>query len=96
MLEAQYYSPDQVWFATITYNDKYVPRVMSTDPETGKQAPALTLRKRDFQLWMKRLRRHFPDTKIRFFAAGEYGSETSSFGFSASMSGKSEVATAST
>ena len=56
MLEAQYYPPDQVWFATITYNDKYVPRVTSTDPETGKQAPALTLRKRDFQLWMPRLR----------------------------------------
>lgn len=76
MLEAQYYPPDQVWFATITYNDKYVPRVMSSDPDTGKQAPALTLRKRDFQLWMKRLRRHFPENKIRFFAAGEYGSET--------------------
>lgn len=76
MLEAQYYPPDQVWFATITYNDKYVPRVISMDPETGKQAPALTLRKRDFQLWMKRLRRHFPETKIRFFASGEYGSET--------------------
>lgn len=76
MLEAQYHPKDTVWFATITYNNKYVPKVTSVDPDSGKEVPALTLKKRDFQLWMKRLRRAFPDDKIRFFAAGEYGSET--------------------
>lgn len=76
MLEAQYYPEGTVWFATITYNNKYAPTVLIEDSETGKKVPALTLRKRDFQLWMKRLRKAFSDTKIRFFASGEYGSET--------------------
>lgn len=76
MLEAQYYPEGTVWFATITYNNAYAPKVLTEDPETGKKVPALSLRKRDFQLWMKRLRKAFPDTKIRFFASGEYGSET--------------------
>lgn len=33
----------------------------------------MTLRKKDFQLFMKRLRKEFPDDHIRYFAAGEYG-----------------------
>lgn len=76
MLEAQYHDKDSVWFVTITYNDKYVPKVTTVDPETGKSVPAFTLRKKDFQLWMKRLRKRFGCDHIRFFAAGEYGSET--------------------
>lgn len=35
-----------------------------------------TLRKRDLQLWLKRLRRSQPDRIIRFFACGEYGETT--------------------
>ena len=35
-----------------------------------------TLRKRDYQLFMKRLRKAFPNDKIRFYAAGEYGPKT--------------------
>ncbi len=35
------------------------------------------LHKRDHQLFMKRLRRHFKNTKIRYFVCGEYGEETS-------------------
>lgn len=76
MLEAQYHPEGTCWFFTITYNDKYVPKVVTQDPETGKSVPAYTLRKRDFQLFMKRLRKAFSDDRIRFFAAGEYGSET--------------------
>ncbi|AXB22553.1 replication initiation protein [Lynx canadensis associated microvirus CLP 9413] len=49
---------------------------MYADPDTGEAAEAYTLAKRDFQLFMKRLRKAFPDQKIRYFAAGEYGSET--------------------
>lgn len=72
MLEAQYH--DSVYFATITYNDKYVPR--ETFEHDGKLVQVLSLRKRHFQLFMKRLRKRFSEDKIRFFAAGEYGSET--------------------
>ena len=32
-----------------------------------------TLRKRDCQLFMKRVRKHWPEIRIRFFLSGEYG-----------------------
>lgn len=46
-------------FVTLTYEEKHLPRFMS-------------LRYRDFQLFMKRLRK-FADVPIRFFMCGEYG-----------------------
>lgn len=74
LLEMQYH--DSAYFVTLTYNDLHVPRSDYVDVSTGELVPALTLRKRDFQLFMKRLRKRFTDQKIRFFAAGEYGSTT--------------------
>lgn len=50
-------------FITLTYADDHIP-------------PYGSLRKRDLQLFMKKLRRRFPKRKIRFFACGEYGDET--------------------
>lgn len=56
----------QMWsencFITLTYGDEFTPVGGS-------------LRYRDFQLFMRRLRKRFPGRKIRFFAAGEYGEE---------------------
>lgn len=46
-------------FTTLTYDDKKLPP---------------TLRRRDLQLFIKRLRRHTPN-RIRFFACGEYGEQ---------------------
>lgn len=46
-------------FITLTYSNKHLPSNMSLDY-------------RDFQLFMKRLRKKF-GTKIRFYMAGEYG-----------------------
>uniref|UniRef100_A0AAU8B149 Replication initiator protein n=3 Tax=unclassified Microvirus TaxID=338099 RepID=A0AAU8B149_9VIRU len=91
MLELQYHQ--SAYFVTLTYNDEHVPVSYYDDPETGEAFPSLTLRKRDFQLFMKRLRKRFCkygsrtvgelslssgiySDSIRFFAAGEYGSET--------------------
>lgn len=74
MLELQYH--DSAYFVTLTYDDVHVPKSYYPDPETGEALTSLTLVKRDFQLFMKRLRRNFPDDHIRFFMAGEYGSET--------------------
>lgn len=45
-------------FITLTYNNDFVPH---------------SLDKRSMQLFMKRLRRHFPERKIRSFYCGEYG-----------------------
>lgn len=64
------------YFVTLTYSPDFVPRVDYIDGSTGELLEALTLRKRDFQLFMKRLRKRFSDQHIRYFAAGEYGSKT--------------------
>lgn len=49
-------------FVTLTYNDDNM--------DDG------SLNYRHFQLFMKRLRRNFPDKKISFFCSGEYGVKT--------------------
>ena len=65
---------EQSYFVTLTYNDEHLPYPI--DMETGEiltqEWP--TLRKRDVQLFMKRLRKNYQhENKIRFFLAGEYG-----------------------
>ena len=55
------------FFLTLTYRN-------SDLPKTDDGVP--TLSKRDWQLFMKRLREHFSSFRIRFFAAGEYGPKT--------------------
>ncbi|AXF52360.1 MAG: replication initiator protein [Microviridae sp.] len=75
MLELPYH--DQAWFVTLTYDDAHVPKTFSVDPETGEAiSPVMTLRKRHFQLFMKQLRYRFSGDHIRFFAAGEYGTNS--------------------
>lgn len=72
MLELPYY--DQSWFVTLTYDDAHVPKTWTVDKETGEVvAPAMSLRSRDLQLFLKQVRYRFPDDRIRFFGAGEYG-----------------------
>lgn len=74
MLELQYH--DSAYFVTLTYDDKHVPRSYYADKETGEAYTSLTLVKRDFQLFMKRLRKRFENDHIRFFMSGEYGSNS--------------------
>lgn len=50
-------------FITLTFN----PESLAARENPG------SLRKKDFQDFMKRLRKHFTHTKIRFFHCGEYG-----------------------
>ncbi len=51
---------DESCFITLTYNDKNL-------PENG------VLIKKDFQDFMKRLRKNISPIKVKFFSAGEYG-----------------------
>lgn len=60
-------------FVTLTYDNEHIP--VSEYDEDGSPV-WFTLNKRDCQLWMKRLRKVYPDIKIRFFLAGEYGPST--------------------
>ena len=50
-------------FVTLTYADAHLPKYGS-------------LRKRDFQLFLKRLRKRFEPQKIRYFHCGEYGDDS--------------------
>lgn len=74
MLELQYHK--SAYFVTLTYDEYFVPVSYYADKKTGEALPSFTLRKRDLQLFMKRLRFRFSDQKIRFFACGEYGPST--------------------
>lgn len=67
---------DSAYFVTATYNDSEIPRTYYSDPDTGEALLAYSLRKKDFQLWLKNIRSDFPSDKIRFYGCGEYGSET--------------------
>ncbi len=59
-------------FVTLTYDPLNVPLACVLDDGS----PLFTLDKRDVQLFMKRLRKAFPGREIRYYLAGEYGSET--------------------
>lgn len=62
---------DSCFFITLTYNDETLPII----PSTGE----ITLRKSDFQNFLKRLRKRqaqLQDQKIRYYAVGEYGTNT--------------------
>ena len=74
MLESEYH--DSAYFVTLTYNEGNLPLHYYVDGSTGEAFPAATLVKRDVQLFMKRLRKAFPDQHIRFYCAGEYGDES--------------------
>lgn len=54
-------------FLTLTYNNEHLPI-----NRFGKA----TLVKRDLQLFMKRLRKKYPDRKLSYYACGEYGGRT--------------------
>lgn len=72
MLEAQYH--EHSYFITLTYDEEHVPRVCSPDGEL-----VLTLRPKDLQDFIRRLRRqqeYHKSNHIRFYAVGEYGSTT--------------------
>lgn len=58
-------------FVTLTYNDEHLPVMYNI---TTGQAE-ITLKKRDVQLFMKRLRKQFRDRELRYYIAGEYGAK---------------------
>lgn len=72
--EAQEY--DKMCFLTLTYDNEHLKHSEFVDNDTGEFFSHSTLFYRDFQLFLKRVRKHFKDTKIRFVVCGEYGSLT--------------------
>ena len=74
MLEKHYYPENECWFITLTYADEYLP-IYKYTTEDGKEYSGISLRKKDFQDFWKRLRKHYK-CKIKYLLAGEYGSQT--------------------
>lgn len=67
---------DESWFLTLTYDDEHLPPAYPVDPATGEILSVhATIVKRDLQMFMKRLRFNSGQS-FRYFAAGEYGSQT--------------------
>lgn len=67
----------QSYFVTLTYNDEHLPLNQFIDIDSGECHNIASLQKRDFQLFMKRLRKNYKfNNKLRFFAAGEYGDKS--------------------
>lgn len=70
---------EESWFLTLTYNDDCLPTHDCVNMETGEIYELHSLQLRDVQLFIKRLRKYCDAhslPKIRYFAAGEYGSST--------------------
>ena len=76
MVEASYHE-DNV-FLTLTYDNDHLPKPLDYITDTGerKVSPVNPLEKRELQLFIKRLRKKFPEQRIRYFACGEYGGKT--------------------
>lgn len=75
IMEMDYH--DSAYFLTLTYDEAHVHRICYTDELTGElKDDRGTLNKRDFQLFIKELRRYRPDDKIRYYLCGEYGGKT--------------------
>lgn len=66
-------SHESSYFVTLTYDDVHVPISYYSHNDDGDAWPSMTLRKRDLQLFFKRLRSN-TGQEIRYYAAGEYGS----------------------
>lgn len=73
MLEAKYH--DSNYFITLTYNNDHVHHCEWSNDETGECGTSLTLKKRDLQLFWKRLRKN-TSQNIRYYACGEYGDKS--------------------
>lgn len=79
LLELQEYDPEKCFFLTLTYADDGLTDGVKRfygDPVTGEAQPCLSLCKKDLQDFFKRLRYYYPTANIRYFACGEYGSQT--------------------
>ena len=59
---------DKNCFVTLTYNDEEMPRLFDGGPGT--------LVHKDFQKFMKRLRKALEPLRVRYFMCGEYGENT--------------------
>ena len=79
-MELEYH--ENAWFLTLTYDDEHIPYRYTWDTGTGEIITEnYSLRYEDLQGFWKRLRRYIEyhklgNSKIMYYAAGEYGGQT--------------------
>lgn len=74
MLERSYHN--EACFVTLTYDDEHLITTNYTNVSTGETGVSNTLFKKHYQDFIKRLRKKFPDSNIRYLLCGEYGEVT--------------------
>lgn len=74
-LEIEYENASSSYFVTLTYDDAKLPLGNCSD-SLGNSFIAPVVCKRDIQLFLKRLRKSHPHSKIRYFIVSEYGPRT--------------------
>lgn len=70
------YPDGTCWFLTETYSDENLKTNVTVDTETGEKLEGISLCLEDTQKYMKRIRKKYPEMKIKYVMAGEYGSKT--------------------
>lgn len=74
MMEVESRKGVDCWFLTLTYDDDHLPEQLGYDvSDDGEIYSIVNLVPEHLTKFWKRLRKAFPDCKISYFAAGEYG-----------------------
>lgn len=74
-LQEELRSCNSAFFITLTYDDDSLP-IQDVSGITGYSVVCPVVSKRDVQLFLKRLRKKFRTSKIRYFLVSEYGPTT--------------------
>lgn len=72
LCEKEYWPKNECWFVTLTYDDEHVPAA-EYKTEEGKSYKGISLRKKDVQDFIKRLRDH--KGNLKYLCCGEYGTK---------------------
>ena len=76
MLEKKYYPDNECWFLTLTYADEHLPSHKTIDLESGEIFEGISVDKKDLQLFWKRCRKKYKNSKIRYLNVAEYGKKS--------------------
>lgn len=74
MLEMKYH--DEACFVTLTYSDDFLIQYNYRRRDTGEVGTASTLFKKHYVDFIKRLRKAYPGSDIRYVLCGEYGEQS--------------------
>lgn len=70
------YPKDSCWFITLTYSDENLEIHHTLDTETGEIHEGTTVNVETMKKFWKRVRKKYPEAKIKYLECGEYGSKT--------------------